>query len=93
MRSIFVVKLLRSLIGVWVWSRLIANNGTLTTSQIVAYLDVSKPTALRTMTELKATGLVDMTETGEYYNAEKEITLKDKFGWFLTEGERFHESA
>jgi hypothetical protein len=38
------------------------------------------------MTELKATGLVDMydVDPGEY-NSEKEIGLKKEFEWFLSE--------
>jgi hypothetical protein len=65
---------------------LIANNGVLKTSQIVDYLNTTKPTALRTMTELKATRLVDMydVDPGEY-NSEKEIRLKPEFEWFLSE--------
>jgi Mn-dependent DtxR family transcriptional regulator len=39
---------------------LIENDGFLKTSQIVEILDTTRPTALKTMTELKATGLVTM---------------------------------
>jgi predicted transcriptional regulator len=39
---------------------LFANNGILTVNQITEYLNVSGPTARRTMTELKALGLVNM---------------------------------
>jgi hypothetical protein len=39
---------------------LLVNKGRLTTSQIVYYINTTKPTALRTMTELKAIGLVDL---------------------------------
>ena len=36
------------------------------------------------MTELKATGLVNMEEeAGGYHGLESKITLKDKFSWFL----------
>lgn len=50
------------------------------------YLNTSKPTALRTMTELKATGLVTMDDVnpGEY-NSEKKICLKPEFSWFLSD--------
>jgi hypothetical protein len=65
---------------------LIANNGVLKTSQIVDYLNTTKPTALRTMTELKATGLVDMHDLNpNEYNSEKEICLKSDFEWFLSD--------
>ena len=63
-----------------IFELLITNKGKLTTSQITEYLNTTAPTARRTMTELKATGLVDMVDTG--YSG-MEITLKDKFSWFL----------
>src|SRR5712692_7608826 len=67
-----------------IFELLIENNGSLVTSQIVESLNTSKPTALRTMTELKATGLVNMKENaGGHNNLESKITLKDKFSWFL----------
>jgi predicted transcriptional regulator len=73
-----------SLARATIFELLIENNGTLITSQIVEYLNTSKPTALRTMTELKATGLVNMKEeAGGYHGLESKITLKDKFSWFL----------
>jgi hypothetical protein len=65
---------------------LIENNGILKTSQIVDSLNTTNPTARRTMTELKATGLVTMHDVnpGEY-NSEKEIHLKPEFEWFLSD--------
>jgi hypothetical protein len=49
-------------------------------------LNTTKPTARRTMTELKATGLVDMYDVNpNEYNSEKEIHLKPEFGWFLSD--------
>jgi hypothetical protein len=64
---------------------LIAYKGTLTTSQICESLNTTKPTALRTMTELKATGLVTMVEIspGEY-NSQMKIVLNEEFKWFKT---------
>ena len=47
------------------FSLLIANNGTLTTNQILESLNVSRPTALRTMAEFKAIGLVTIENTEE----------------------------
>ena len=68
---------------------LIANNGRLTTREIEKSLNVSRPTALRNMVELKAIGLVDheeervpATATNPPYN-KKTITLKKEFSWLL----------
>jgi predicted transcriptional regulator len=61
---------------------LIANHGSLTTSQIVDFLNTTNPTARRTMTELKATGLVDMKY--DEYSQVYSIKLKPEFDWFLT---------
>lgn len=63
-----------------IFELLLTSNGVLTTTQICTFLEVSKPTALRTMTELKVAGLVDIPYE-EGYNVE---TLKPKFKWFLT---------
>lgn len=68
---------------------LIASNGSLTTSQICEYLNTTRPTALRTMTELKAVGLVDKEDETGYHNSESTITLNRKFSWLLTK--RFEE--
>jgi hypothetical protein len=65
-----------------IFELLIANNGTLTTSQIVDFLNTTKPTALKTMTELKATGLVNMVPGDERTQAV--ISLKAEFDWFLS---------
>lgn len=68
-----------------IFELLIANQGNLTSNQIVDYLNTTRPTALRTMTELKATELVDMIDQDpDQYNSIKEISLKPKFKWFLT---------
>jgi hypothetical protein len=68
---------------------LISNDGILNTSQICEYLNTTPPTALRTMTELKAVGLVDMFEGTGYHNTETKVSLKPEFNWFLTS--RFKE--
>lgn len=71
---------------VMVFDLLLNKNGKLTKSEIVEYLNVSGPTALRTMTELKALGLVDLEqESYEYDNSPKSIKLKDAFKWFLSD--------
>ena len=65
---------------------LIANKGTLTTSQITESLRISPNTAKRTMTEFKGLELVTMECTNENVsNSEYKITLNSKFDWFLTD--------
>lgn len=69
---------------------LLANNGILTVNQITEFLNVSEPTARRTMTELKALGLVNMQkadavcEDGIVRNR-LIMTLKEEFNWFLSD--------
>ena len=74
---------------VTIFDLLLGNGGVLTTSQICDFLDTSKPTALRTMTELKVAGLVDVSSKQESEdqnnNAAKEMRLKEKFEWFLSD--------
>jgi predicted transcriptional regulator len=69
-----------------IFETLIANKGSLTTSQICDFLNTTNPTARRTMAELKAVGLVEMEETqaDDGYNQVYEITLKSEFNWFLS---------
>ena len=68
---------------------LIANKGELTTIEIEKSLNVSKPTALRNMVELKAIGLVDYEEekvpatAGNPPYNKKTITLREEFNWLL----------
>jgi hypothetical protein len=70
---------------VTIFQLLISNNGNLSTQQIVGGLNTSKPTALKTMTELQAIGLVQMHgEEMEIYNSKSEIQLKPDYEWFLT---------
>ena len=65
---------------------LIANKGTLTTSQITQSLRISPNTAKRTMTEFKGLELVTMDKVGgDSSNSEYKITLNPKFNWFLTD--------
>ena len=66
---------------------LIKKSGTITTSDICEDSGTSRPTARRTMTELKASGLVDYTvspEEEEQHNIETGIVLKSDFKWFLS---------
>jgi hypothetical protein len=67
---------------VFVFDRLLVNDGKLTTTQITGALNISSPTARRTMTELSILELVNMTEVDE---EEKKIKLRPEFGWFLSE--------
>jgi hypothetical protein len=60
---------------------LLAHRGRLTTSIITESLNTTTPTALRTMTEFKALGLVDMIED----EGNKKIILKPEFEWFVSE--------
>jgi hypothetical protein len=62
-----------------IFDLLLAYTGTITTSEIAASLSMSSPTALKTMTELKALGLVEMTN-GDSKSPAK-ITLKPQFSW------------
>ena len=62
---------------------LLANRGKLTTTRIVESLNISRPTALRTMAEFKAIGLIDKEHEGGGGNIQ--ISLKDEFNWFLSE--------
>ena len=65
-----------------VFDLLLAHSGKLQTPVIIDSLNVTSPTALRTMTEFKAIGLVDSKNIGSSHV--DEITLKPEFNWFLT---------
>jgi hypothetical protein len=67
-----------------VFDLLLAHKGTLKTSDITRGMNTTNPTARRTMVELKALELVDMSEPSSQ-TEELQITLKDDFKWFLTE--------
>ena len=64
---------------------LIANKGTLTTSQITESLRIAINSAKRTMTEFKGLELVTMDQVNDNSNSEYKITLNPKFEWFLTD--------
>ena len=64
---------------------LIANKGTLTTSQITTAMRMSNNTAKRTMTEFKGLELATMERINiENSNSEYKITFVKKFEWFLS---------
>jgi len=64
---------------VTIFDLLLAYKGTMTTTQIADSLNMSKPTALKTMTQLKALGLVEMTDGDS--NIPATITLVPQFNW------------
>jgi hypothetical protein len=69
------------------FSLLVVYGGTLTTNQILQSLNVARKTALRTMAELKAIGLVDMEDFHEsgQNNLSKRIVLNTRFSWALSD--------
>jgi Mn-dependent DtxR family transcriptional regulator len=73
--------------------KLLSDGDEWTTSLITSSLEISRPTALRTMTELTILGLVDMyprlgtEDNDEHYNEEKKIVLKDEFKTWLNKDE------
>ncbi len=70
---------------VTIFQLLISNNGNLSTQHIVKGLNTTKPTALKTMTELQAIGLVQKYgDELDMYNSKMEIQLKSDYEWFLT---------
>lgn len=77
---------------------LLANGGSLNVNQITDFLNVSEPTARRTMTEFKALGLVDMekqpiqSDDGIIRHIWK-ITLKKEFDWFLSDEFKFQREG
>ena len=69
-----------------IFELLIEHQGRLTTSIITASLNTSNNTAKRTMAEFNALGLVDLGDIkSQHGEPEKEMTLKDKFQWFLSD--------
>jgi AAA lid domain len=68
-----------------------SDGGYLDTGQLSGSLNISKPTALRTMTELAILGLVDVSpalgteDNEEHTGLERKIRLKERFSWFKSE--------
>lgn len=69
------------------FSLLLAHNGKLTTDQVLGSLNVARKTALRTMAEFKAIGLVDIEDFHEpgQNNISKRMVLNPKLDWMLTD--------
>jgi len=71
-----------------IFRTLLEKNGKLSTEEVVKKLKCSRPTALILMKELSILGIVDLNiDIGEEVGltAEREITLKKKFEWFISE--------
>jgi hypothetical protein len=64
---------------------LLENDGELTTSTIVRESKISSPFAKKTMRELAALGVVDITPVARYDNSELKITLTKEYSWFKEE--------
>ena len=66
---------------------LLDNGGGVSTDDVMEYLGVSKPTAIRTMTELNVIGLVEEYEHKEHSDTQftKRIRLRNDFRWFLSD--------
>jgi hypothetical protein len=61
---------------------LLNHPGPLTTSEVVKRNKVSPPFAKRTMRELGALGIVNVSAVAGYNNSELKITLKEEYSWF-----------
>lgn len=74
-----------------IFKHLIKNEGCLSTNEIIALLNCSRPTALKRMEELALLDIVDtegnMLDEAENLGGrpEQAITLKEKYAWFISE--------
>jgi len=71
---------------------LLKNDGKITTKEVMSQLKCSRPTALKEMQQLVILGIVepseDLSEAEKLHflgRPETEISLKEEFGWFLSE--------
>ena len=64
---------------------LLRHNGIISTGEVEEDLNITKPTALKTMIEFYALGLVSKITLGDEENAPIQIQLKGYFDWFRTE--------
>jgi hypothetical protein len=60
-------------------------DGELVLSDVADALSMSKATALKAMTELKALKVVEISETTKEYNKTIKVTLLQEFGWLFNE--------
>jgi hypothetical protein len=68
-----------------VFDLLLKEKGELTTSKIVNGLDISEPTARKTMREFQALGIANISQISGYVNSELTLVLNNKFKWFLSD--------
>lgn len=72
-----------------IFDLLLNHNGELNTNIIMQSLNVSKPTALKTMLELKIIGLVDKSEDVYDENVNNKVRHiylnKERYSWFLSD--------
>jgi hypothetical protein len=74
-----------------IFKHLIRNDGRLATNEVMEILKCSRPTALKLMQEMTILEIVDtdgnLDDESETYGGRPEqvITLKDKYGWFISE--------
>ncbi len=64
---------------------LLKKGGEITTSTIVKENKISSPFAKKTMRELEALGLANVSSVARYDNSEFKIKLKDEYNWFMEE--------
>lgn len=83
--SVKVVLYTASIERVATFDLLLASEGEIILSDIIKALPVSKSTAIKSMTELAAVGLVDLEEIEHEDNMTHQIKLKQEFRWLLTE--------
>ena len=68
-----------------IFDYLLERKGLVETTNIEKHLMVTKPTALRTMTEFLVLRMVNKIELGESNNALIQYKLDEDFNWFLSE--------
>ena len=78
---------------VMVFNLLLNTKGEVASSEIDLYLNMSRPTALKTMTELKILGLVEIIKQSDAPNSPQSVRLKKEYEWVLTNQFRILKSG
>ena len=65
---------------------LLKKRGEVTTSTVVNENKISSPFAKKTMRELAAVGIGNISAVATYSNSEHKITLTDEYRWFVNQG-------
>lgn len=65
---------------------LLKKGGEVTTSTVVYENKISSPFAKKTMRELAAVGIGNISAVATYSNSEHKITLTDEYRWFVNQG-------